>query len=62
MLHRATLIDHKLAGPMRGSPSLLACSNGDRLGLMPFLASSALKTALGAVSMPTLWRLLHAGR
>ena len=32
------------------------------VGLMPFLASSALKTALGAVSMPMLWRLLAAER
>jgi biotin transport system substrate-specific component len=27
-------------------------------GLVPFLASSALKTALGAVAMPVIWRVL----
>ena len=41
---------------------LLGTPKAIELGLMPFLASSALKTALGAVSMPMLWRLLHEGR
>ena len=34
-------------------------------GLMPFLASSALKIALGAVALPLIWRILgrrHAMR
>jgi biotin transport system substrate-specific component len=41
---------------------LLGTPKAIEVGLMPFLASSALKTALGAVSMPMLWRLLGSGR
>lgn len=41
---------------------LLGTPKAIEVGLMPFLASSALKTALGAVSMPMLWRLLGSRR
>ncbi len=41
---------------------LLGTPKAIELGLMPFLASSALKTALGAVSMPMLWRVLGSSR
>jgi biotin transport system substrate-specific component len=41
---------------------LLGTSKAIELGLMPFLASSALKTALGAALMPMAWRVLGASR
>lgn len=37
---------------------LMGTSKAIDVGLMPFLASSALKTALGAVCMPVIWRIL----
>lgn len=39
---------------------LMGTPKAIEVGLMPFLASSALKTALGAVAMPMIWRV--AGR
>ena len=41
--------------------SLMGMSKAINVGLMPFLASSALKTALGATAMPLLWRLFGRG-
>ena len=37
---------------------LMGTAKAIDVGLMPFLASSALKTALGAACMPLLWRVL----
>jgi len=37
---------------------LMGTAKAIDVGLMPFLASSALKTALGAACMPVLWRIV----
>lgn len=37
---------------------LLGTTKAIDVGLMPFLASSALKTALGAACMPLIWRVI----
>ncbi len=37
---------------------LMGTSKAIDIGLMPFLASSALKTALGTAAMPLIWRIV----
>jgi biotin transport system substrate-specific component len=38
--------------------ALLGTTKAIEIGFMPFLASSVLKTALGAVAMPLIWRVV----
>ena len=37
---------------------LMGTTKAIDIGLMPFLASSALKTALGTAAMPVIWRIV----
>jgi biotin transport system substrate-specific component len=39
--------------------ALLGTTKAIQVGFMPFLASSVLKTALGAVAMPVIWRVVE---
>jgi biotin transport system substrate-specific component len=39
--------------------ALLGTTKAIEVGFMPFLASSVLKTALGAVAMPVIWRVVE---
>lgn len=39
--------------------ALLGTTKAIQVGFMPFLASSVLKTALGAVAMPLIWRVIE---